>query len=320
MAQNFNLNKARSSEQDEFYTKITDIEKELRHYKRYLGNKTVFCNCDDPQSSNFWKYFELNFNHLGLKKLVSTHYETTKPSYKLELKADKNKDGVINDLDIVKTPLRQNGDFRSPECIEIMNNSDVIVTNPPFSLFREYVIQLMEFKKDFIIIGNQNVITYKEIFPLLRDDNMWLGYYSGDMEFIVPDHYQPRATRYREENGIKYRSMGNICWFTNVDIQKRHEELIIYKNYFGNEDEYPKYDNYDAIEVGRVNNIPCDYFGVMGVPITFMSKHNPNQFEIVGLIAGNIKGLAGIPTKTGKDGPYINGKLKYGRILIKRKM
>ncbi|MBN1637925.1 MAG: adenine-specific methyltransferase EcoRI family protein [Ignavibacteriales bacterium] len=319
MAENLNLNKARIEEEDEFYTKLTDIEKELRHYKKYFKNKTIFCNCDDPESSNFWKYFELNFEHLGIKKLISTHFETSKPSYKLELVKEKNNDGKVNSLDVVTTPLRQNGDFRSPECIEFLKESDVIVTNPPFSLFREYVAQLIDYQKDFLIIGNQNAITYKEIFPLLRDDKIWLGYHSGDMEFMVPNYYEPRKTRYREENGIKYRSFGNMCWFTNIDIQKRHEDLILYKNFYGNEDDYTQYDNYDAINVNRVNSIPCDYLGVMGVPITFMDKYNPEQFTVIGLIAGNIKGLAGIPTKTGKDGPYINGRLKYGRILIKRK-
>lgn len=317
MAKNTSLNKAGIAKEDEFYTKITDIEKEMRHYKDFFRSKTIFCNCDDPETSNFWKYFELNFEHLGIKKLISTHYETDKPSYKLELMCDENKDRKIDSSDIIKTTLKQNGDFRSPECIKIMLEADIIVTNPPFSLFREYTAQLIEYGKYFIVIGSQNAITYKETFPLLKADKMWLGYNSGDMEFIVPNYYQPRATRYREENGIKYRSMGNICWYTNIDIPKRHDNLILYKEYIS--DEYINYDNYDAINVNKVQDIPCDYFGVMGVPITFMHKYNPEQFEIVGLIAGNIKGLAGIPSKTGKDGPYIDGKLKYGRVLIRRK-
>ena len=310
MAKNSSLNKASKAKEDEFYTKLTDIEKELRHYKDYFKDKTVFCNCDDPKTSNFWKFFALNFVHLGLKKLVATHFEKTKPSYKLELSTDINEDKKINEDDAIETPLRQNGDYRSPECIEILKNSDVVVTNPPFSLFRDYVAQLIEHEKDFILIGSQNALTYNEIFPLLRDNKVWLGYNSGDMEFIVPDYYKPRAIRYREEGGIKYRSMGNICWYTNVDIQKRHEKLILYKKYYGNETEYPTYDNYNAINVNRVKDIPADYYGVMGVPITFMEKFNPDQFEIV----GNEKTL-GIDKGRG----YINGKRLYGRVFIRQK-
>ena len=317
MAKNSSLNKAGIAKQDEFYTKISDIEKEMRHYTEHFRGKTIFCNCDDPEESNFWLYFVLNFEKLGLKKLVATHYETEKPSYKLELVSDINEDGKINKGDIVRTPLKQNGDFRSPECIEIMKEADIIITNPPFSLFREYVNVLIENGKKFIVIGSQNAITYREIFTLLRDNIIWLGYYSGDMEFTVPSYYEPRNTRYREENGIKYRSMGNICWITNIDIAKRHTKIILYRKY--SKEEYETYDNYDAINVNKVCDIPYDYEGYMGVPITFMDKYCPEQFEIIGLLAGNIKGLAGIESKIGKDGPYINGKLKYGRILIKRK-
>lgn len=316
-AKNINLNAAGIAKEDEFYTKITDIEKELRHYKEYFKDKVIFLNCDDPETSNFWLYFQLNFYVFGIKKIVATHFETDKPSYKLELIGDENGDGKIDKLDIIKTRLRQNGDFRSPECIEIMQEADIIITNPPFSLFREYIEQLIQYKKDFLVIGRETAITYKEIFTLLRDNTIWLGYNSGEMEFVVPDYYEPRATRYREENGVKYRSLGNACWFTNLDIPKRHEELIIFKHF--NPDEYQMYDNYDAINVNKVADIPIDYDGIMGVPISFMSKHNPEQFEIIGLLAGNIKGLAGIPSKIGKDGPYINGKLKFGRILIRRK-
>lgn len=317
-AKNINLNAAGLAKEDEFYTKITDIEKELRYYKDYFKNKTIFLNCDDPETSNFWKYFQLNFYVFGIKKLISTHYEVKKPSYKLEIvAADISKNGQLSLPEYVKTPLKQNGDFRSDECIDILKEADIVITNPPFSLFREYVEQLIQYNKKFLIISRETAITYKEIFTLLRDNKIWLGYNSGDMEFMVPDYYEPRAIRYREENGIKYRSLGNACWMTNLDIPKRHEELIIYKSY--NPDEYQKYDNYDAINVNKVVDIPIDYEGIMGVPITFMSKYNPEQFEIIGLLAGNIKGLAGIPSKSGKDGPYINGKLKFGRILIRRK-
>ena len=316
-AKNAALNAAGKAKEDEFYTKISDIEKELRHYKEHFKDKIVFMNCDDPETSNFWQYFMLNFSVLKLKKIIATHYETEKPSYKLEYSLLPDKNGQIT-FDVIKTPLKQNGDFRSPECIEILKEADIVVTNPPFSLFREYIAQLIEYNKKFLIIGGQNNITNKYIFPMLKEDKVWLGYYSGDMEFTVPDYYEPRATRYREENGIKYRSMGNICWYTNLDIPKRQEDIPIFRQY--SKEEYQFYDNYDAINVNKVADIPVDYYGYMGVPITFMSKHNPKQFEIIGLIAGNIKGLAGIPTKTGKDGPYINGKLKYGRVLIRRKL
>ena len=280
---NASLTAASKAKEDEFYTQITDIEKELRYYKKHFQDKIVFCNCDDPETSNFWLYFQLNFYALGLKKLVSTHYEIEKPSYKLEIvAADIPKDGQLSMPAYIKTPLKQNGDFRSPECIEILKEADIVVTNPPFSLFREYVAQLIEYDKKFLIIGSQNNITYKEIFPLLQNDKVWLGYNCGDMEFRVPDYYEPRATRYREENGIKYRSMGNICWYTNLDIEKRHEELILYKTYYGNEDSYYKYINYNGINEDKVADIPIDYEGNMGVPITFMHKYNPEQFEIIG--------------------------------------
>lgn len=311
MAKNGALNKASVAREDEFYTKMSDIEKELKHYKAHFRDKIVFCNCDDPETSNFWKYFELNFDFLGLKKLIATHYEDSRPSYKLELIHDKNGDGRVDKQDIIKTPLAQHGDFRSQECIEIMDSADIIVTNPPFSLFREYIALLLEHKKSFLVIGSQNNVTYKEIFPLLKDNKLWLGYHSGDMEFVVPDYYKPRATRYREENGIKYRSMGNICWFTNLDIEKRHESLILYRNY--DEVSFPKYDEYNAINVSKVSEIPIDYEGIMGVPITFLCKYNPEQFEIVGL------------DRYVEDNPHyghrfkINGKETYARILIRRR-
>lgn len=316
MAKNTNLNKAGLAKEDEFYTKITDIEKELRHYKEHFKGKVIFCNCDDPEESNFWRYFHLNFYELGLKKLISTHFESDKPSYRMDI-ISTDKGAQFGIPDYVKTPLKQNGDFRSPECIEILKEADIVITNPPFSLFPEYVAQLIEYEKQFIIIGRETAITYRDVFPLLRDGIIWLGYNSGDMEFVVPDYYEPRATRYREENGVKYRSMGNIIWLTNIDIPKRHEDIPIFKSY--NPADYQTYDNYDAINVNKITDIPADYDGIMGVPITIFHKHNPEQFEIIGLLAGNIKGLAGIPSKSGKDGPYINGKLKFGRILIRNK-
>lgn len=330
MAGNKSLAKAKEQKNDEFYTKITDIEKELRHYKDHFKGKIIFCNCDDPEYSNFWRYFQLNFYELGLKKLISTHYEEKKPSYKMEIISGDNKQQV-GIPDYIKTPLQQNGDFRSPECVEILKEADIVITNPPFSLFKEYLSQLIEYKKSFIIIGNAFAITYKEVFPLIRDNKVWLGYNSGDMEFTVPSYYEPRATRYREENGVKYRSLGNICWLTNLDIPKRHEELTLYKQY--SPSKYPKYDNYDAIEVGKISEIPCDYYGVMGVPTTFISKYNPKQFEIIGM-AKRGAGDPALKSKVYTKADYPNysdlnatpviitdgiPKNTYPRLLIKRK-
>lgn len=309
---NSNLHLSRAGKTDEFYTEISLIEKELRHYKDFFKGKTVFCNCDDPEESNFWKYFELNFQRLGLKKLISTHYETDKPSYKLELTRDINNDGKINSFDIVHTPLRQNGDFRSPECKEIMESSDVIITNPPFSLFREYVAQLMEYGKHFLIVGNQNAITYREILPLFIDNKIWLGYNSGHFWFRVPDDYEVKKTDFKfDESGKKLRRMGNICWFTNIDVEKRHENLTLFRNY--TPDKYPKYDNYDAINVDKTVDIPCDYFGIMGVPITFIDKHNPEQFELL----GDSRYHDG--QDFSDDINVIKGQTLYRRLLIRRR-
>lgn len=310
---NKTLNKANKSKNDEFYTSLTDIEKELGHYKEYFKGKVIFLNCDDPEESNFWKYFELNFKHFGLKKLMSTHFGNGRPAYKLEIVRDINHDGKIDHLDIVKTPLKQNGDFRSPECIEILKGADIVVTNPPFSLFREYIAQLIEHDKKFIILGSQNAISYREIFELLKKNKIWLGAdNNGTKWFKVPEDYDIiTESRKKVENGKKFFSMGNIVWFTNLDIKKRHEDFIPYKKY--NPEEYLKYDNYDAINVNKVSDIPEDYGGVMGVPITFLDKHNPDQFEIVGQM---------VTTKIDEFNhgyPYINGKKKFARILIKNK-
>ncbi|MBQ4268325.1 MAG: adenine-specific methyltransferase EcoRI family protein, partial [Clostridia bacterium] len=276
MAGNTGLNHAITAKKDEFYTQLTDIEKEIIHYKELFHNKIVFCNCDDPEYSNFWKYFQLNFHYLGLKKLISTHYEIDKPSYKMEIV--RNEKGVqIGIPDFVKTPLKANGDFRSEECIEILKEADIVVTNPPFSLFREYVAQLVENEKKFVIIGNQNALTYKEVFPLIKENKVWLGcsIHSGDREFGVPDDYPLTAATYRiDETGKKFIRVKGVRWYTNLDYKERHEELFLYKNY--NPEEYPNYDNYDAINVNKVQDIPCDYDGVMGVPITFMDKYNPS--------------------------------------------
>lgn len=310
MADNKALHRAKNAKEDEFYTQLSDIENELKHYRGFFKDKTVFCNCDDPYESNFFKYFALHFNDLGLKKLIATSYGNSPVAgnefdmfdndgqeqyisnaraYKVvmtELK-DVTGDGAedLKDVrELIKHRIRYlngDGDFRSQESIELLKEADVVVTNPPFSLFREFVAQLMDYKKYFLIIGSQNAVNYKEVFPLLKDNKIWLGYKFGDMAFKVPSYFQPRPTRYwQDQSGQKWRSLGNVCWYTNIDIEKRHEDLILYKKY--TPEEYPKYDNYDAIEVSKVADIPLDYDGVMGVPITFMDKYNPSQFEIVG--------------------------------------
>lgn len=306
---------AAKAKKDEFYTQLTDIEKEMCHYKNEFKDKIIFLNCDDPDYSNFWKYFHLNFYAFEIKKLISTHYETEKPSYKLEIIAsDTERNGQLTMPQYVKTDLKQNGDFRSPECIEIMKEADLIITNPPFSLFREYIAQLFEYNKKFIIIGNQNALTYKEIFPLIRDNKMWYGMsiHSHGRDFRVPDDYPLKAYEYRtDEKGNKYINIKGVRWFTNIDYKERHEDLILYKEY--SEDEYKKYDDYDAIEVSKTAEIPLNYYGKMGVPISFMDKYNPDQFEILGL------------DRYVEDNPHygkrftINGKETYARIIIRRK-
>lgn len=308
------LDEAKINKADEFYTQMSDIETELRHYKDQFIGKIVFCNCDDPYESNFFKYFALNFNYLKLKKLIATSFsgssftgtqlslfdvkglylngEDNNPACIIEISEvnDENADGAtdLSDVEYLiknnKNTLKQlegNGDFRSNECMKLLEQADIVATNPPFSLFREYVNQLITYEKQFIIIGNQNALTYKEIFPLIKDNKIWLGYNSGDMEFVVPNYYKPREVRYREENGIKYRSMGNICWFTNLDTLKRHENLELYRKY--NPNDYSRYDNFEAINVDLVADIPYDYDEPMGVPITFLDKYNPDQFEILGI-------------------------------------
>ena len=340
---NKNLTKAKKAKNDEFYTQLSDIEKELKYYKKHFKDKIVYCNADDPFESNFFKYFASNFNLLGLKKLIATSYagspivgkqlslfdiegvktEKKKEPIKIEINEvkDFNNDGAVNILDIEyllkhdknsSSKLKGNGDFRSKECLEILDEADIIVTNPPFSLFREFLQLLVEHNKDFLIIGSQNAVTYKEVFALIKENKVWLGYNSGDMHFKVPDYYEERATRFWiDETGQKWRSLGNICWFTNLDISKRHEDLILYKTY--SPDEYQEYDNYNAINVNKVAEIPIDYKGVMGVPITFLNKYNPDQFEIIGI------------DRYVEDNPNygkrftINGKETYARILIKNK-
>lgn len=304
---NANLHKAKEAKNDEFYTQLTDVAKELMHYKEHFRGKVVFCNCDDPTWSAFWKYFHLNFEELGLKKLVSTHYDREEATYKMEYEG-----GNDNDIECgVKTPLEGNGDFRNQECIEILKESDIVVTNPPFSLFREYVTCLMEYGKKFVIVGSKNSITYKEIFPLIKNNQIWIGAksMSGSLWFTTPEDYENKNDKI--ENGVRLTPIA-CCWFTNLDIPKRHEKLILWKNY--NEEEFPKYDNYDAINVDKVSEIPCDYDGEMGVPITFLDKFNPEQFEIIGLDRYTV------PKEYLVGGRVaIKGKPCYARILIRRK-
>lgn len=291
MARNTNLHKAKKEANNEFYTQLSDIEKELSHYKDHFKDKIIYCNCDDHKWSNFFRYFSLNFEFLGLKKLIATHFDAEGISYKLEITADINGDGKINHLDTTETPLKQNGDFRSPEAIELLKEADIVVTNPPFSLFREFIGQLMEYDKKFLVIGTLNMIGYKENFTHILNDKLWLGI-SAPKQFIEPDK--------------NIKKFGNICWFTNLEHKKRNEEIILYKEY--NELEYPKYDNCDAINVDKTKDIPCDYNGIIGVPLTFMNNFNPNQFKIVGFRKGN----------DGKD-LKINGRDIFSRILIKNK-
>lgn len=327
-AKNKSLRKAKNTKEDEFYTQLYDIEKELKHYREHFKDKVVYCNCDDPRVSNFFHYFSYNFEKLELKKLIATCYKNqerdlfsqndSEEAIYLEYDGDKNGNNIPAPEEIGIINLKGDGDFRSQESIELLKQADIVVTNPPFSLFREYVNQLIEYDKKFLIIGGQNALTYKEIFTLMKENKMWLGYNFGNMEFKVPDYYEPRATRFWiDEEGQKWRSLGNICWFTNLDHSKRHEDIILYKTF--SKGEYPKYDYYDAVNVNRVAEIPMDYKGIMGVPITFMDKYNPNQFEILGFMnTGEVN--EGIRYKDSPHGrPTINGKEIYFRILIRNK-
>ncbi|MBP5724784.1 MAG: adenine-specific methyltransferase EcoRI family protein [Bacteroidales bacterium] len=330
MAGNKSLHAASKAKEDEFYTELSDIENELRHYKQHFKDKVVLCNCDDPRISNFFHYFSYNFEQLGLKKLITTCYKNqerdlfsqnnSERAIWLEYYGDKNNNRVPDPDEIGIHYFHGDGDFRSEECIELLKQADIVVTNPPFSLFREYVMQLMKYEKKFVILGNQNAITYKEIFSFIKADKLWLGSTLSFAKFRVPDYYEPKQTRFWiDETGQKWRSMGNICWFTNLDIAKRHEELILYKTY--NSEDFPNYDNYNAINVNKVSEIPMDYEGAMGVPITFLDKYNPEQFEI--LSCNDYRKSNDIPIKIhglikDKDGA-IKGKPTYVRILIRRK-
>ncbi|MDQ6758196.1 MAG: adenine-specific methyltransferase EcoRI family protein [Bacteroidota bacterium] len=324
IATNINLQKAKKEKNDEFYTILADIERELRHYKKHFKNKVVLCNCDDPRVSNFFHYFSYNFEQLGLKKLIATCYKNqnadlfsehkSEKAIYLEYTGDKNENNIPDPNEIGIKNLKGDGDFRSRESIDLLKKADIVVTNPPFSLFREYVTQLVEYDKKFLIVGTWNAISYKETFKLIKENKLWIGINSNRnfSGFIVPKHYSLHGTEARiDEDGNRVVSSNNTCWFTNLDNTKRHEELILFKKF--NKVEYPKYDNYDAINVNVTNDIPCDYSGIMGVPITFLNKYNPNQFEIIGQMA---------TTKIDEFNfgyPYVNGNKIYARILIKNK-
>ena len=339
MAKNENLHKAKDAKKDEFYTQYEDIQNELNHYEQHFKGKTVLCNCDDPFESNFCKFFLRNFNYLGLKRLICTSYSTSPvigqqltlfdwmdepvvqgTGYVMDIRevpmangrgvSDADIDALLKSKKRGVKKLKGDGDFRSEECIEYLKQADIVVTNPPFSLFREYVAQLMAYQKNFLIIGNVNAITYKEIFPLIKDNKLWLGasIHSGDRKFYVPDDYPLHAAGCGvDKNGRKYIRVKGVRWFTNLDYAMRHEELVLYKRYYGNEEEYPHYANYDAIEVSKVSDIPCDYYEEIGVPITYLDKHNPDQFEIVGASRWLGKPMSEIAPK----GSYVSGGVRF---------
>ena len=367
MGRNTDLTAAKAAKNDEFYTQWRDIEAEMLAYTDFnpdvFRDKTLLLPCDDPAASNFTKFFALNFESLGLKKLISTSYapasnpaveeygqltlgfelgEDTDPKfteqdtwergriYVLERGHDTNGDGRLNKDDLQWDYLDGDGDFRSEEVTALRDEADMVITNPPFSLFREFIAWLMAGDVQFSVIGNMNALTYRDVFPLFKDNQVWYGatISSGDREFGVPDSYPLTAAGTRvDDEGNRFVRVKGVRWFTNIPHGKRYEPLdlmtmadnLLYGPKKIVEDGYPQFDNYDAIEVGYTKAIPSDFGGVLGVPISFMDKYNPDQFEILGLAAGNIRGLAGIPTSTGKDGPYINGKLKYGRIFIRHR-
>ena len=323
---NTNLKTAKKSKNDEFYTLMEDIEKEMRYYKDFFKGKVVYCNCDDARESNFFKYFSLNFEFLGLKKLITTGYKSDGKGVVLVYEGDKNGNRRVDNEEIIVNELNGDGDFRSEECIEYLKECDVVVTNPPFSLFRQYVKQLMDYDKKFIIIGNQNAIICKEIFPYIKNNQLWLGMSMNGSNrwFVAPDSYEVKenAAGYKlDEKGRKMFFVNGVTWFTNIENKRRNEKLDLYKRY--SFEDYPKYENFDAIYVNRVDEIPIDYDGVMGVPITFLYKYNPTQFEIIGMSAsaGYNKDIVGIPFIGEKDARcLINGKNVYARILIRKIM
>ena len=328
MAGNSNLHMSQAGKQDEFYTQLSTIEDELRHYRKYFRDKIVFCNCDDPAigedgenhygdglggyTSNFFRFFHLNFQQLGIKKLITTHYEPNKTSYKFEI--IRNNDGEQLGLpEYIKTELHGDGDFRSPECLDLLKACDIVVTNPPFSLMKEYLPLLIESGKQFLVLGNMNHALYTEIFRYIFEKKVWLGYNSGHFWFMVPNYYEPKRTDYKEdESGQKWRRLGNICWFTNMDIEKRHEPLELYKKY--TPDEYPTLDNFDAVFCREYSLIPYDTDKIIRVPLTYLAHHCDEQFEILGKLDG---GSPNNPLDLAK--PILNGKAQYKGLAIRNK-
>ena len=314
---NANLSNAKKAKNDEFYTQLSDIENELKHYKNHFAGKVVYCNCDDARKSNFFRFFQKKFNDYRLKKLITTSYNENGHGSVLVYEGDTNGNGKLDDTEIKVSELKGNGDFRSEECIELLKEADIVVTNPPFSLFREYIATLVQYNKKFLIIGNNNAITYKEIFPLIKENKLWLGFSDNKtMKFVMPDSYE--KYNYIDKKGRKIGKVPAISWFTNLEHSKRNDEIILYKKYTS--EEFPKYDNYDAIEVSRVCEIPKDYNGVMGVPITFLGKYNPSQFEIVGLTSSSKECSYGLLLSENQSTrAKINSKYIYARLLIKKK-
>lgn len=327
--ENSGLHSAKRNKKDEFYTQIADIEREMHHYRRHFKGKVVYCNCDDPYVSAFFEYFTKNFEFLGLKKLITTCYKSqridlfsqsdSEQAIKLEY-AGGAKNSLPTPEDIGITALKGDGDFRSQECIKILQEADIVVTNPPFSLFGEYVAQLASLDKKFIIIGHQNAITYKDVFPLIKENKMWLGFgFKRNMAHFIAPHYEDTASDADHREGMI--RVSGVVWYTSVDHSKRHEEMILVQRYRGNEASYPHYDNYDAIEVSKTQDIPMDYTGAMGVPITFLTKYNPDQFEIIGATESEGKGFSvGLwNPKSGVAQATINGKRVYKRLFIRNR-
>lgn len=324
--ENSGLHSAKRNKKDEFYTQISDIENEMRHYRSHFKDKVVYCNCDDPYVSAFFEYFAKNFEFLGLKKLITTCYKSrrvdlfsandSERAIKLEYSG-----GATNNLptpdDIGVTLLEGDGDFRSEECISILKEADIVVTNPPFSLFSEYVSQLARYDKNFIIIGHQNAITYKDVFPLIKGNRMWLGFgFKRNMAHFIAPHYEDTASDLDHREGMI--RVSGVVWYTNLDHSKRHEETILVKRYRGNESSYPQYDNYNAIEVSKTQDIPMDYAGAMGVPITYLTKYNPDQFEIIGCSYSYGEPI-GYHKEGSGFGASINGVQVYKRLFIRNR-
>ena len=331
MAKNDMLAKAKEERNNEFYTRFEDIEKELKHYRDHFKDAVIYCNCDDPTYSNFWKYFNLNFERLGLKKLICTHFDANQPTYLMEYSGGNDADTGVG----IVTPLKQNGDFRSPECIELLKEADVIVTNPPFSLFREYVAQLMQYHKKFLILGNNSAVNYKEFFPLLKNGEVWTGTLdwndeilfrtSPEKELYLKEHKR-EGSAYRIIDGILYARAG-VLWYTNLDYEWRHRKIVLTDTY--TPEKYPKFDNYNAINVYKMTRIPKDYDGYMGVPVSFICRLNPDQFELIGMLIerncpeeyGFIQGDPVYISEGHKkySGPVLHGRALFPRLIIRRK-